>query len=171
MPRSIGLVDRRRLAALVAVLLLAGAMAVAGSRAPAQAATCNGSSRSASSPVARTTFTWALCSDRSVQVWSGTLYDTSCDNRSAHVNFFTQWKTSGPNTWITNGGSSTYKADTGCGNWATYPRVVIPRDAYPGHDCTLGTNSTCQHRMRVHLWACNSTTCSSNYYTDIYYNY
>lgn len=162
--RSVALVARLALA----VGLVTAAAVTPLAAAPAQAATCNGRSDSASASVGRTTFTWDLCSDRSVQIWSGTLHDTNCDGRSAYVSFGTQMYLPGPGTWVGVSGSSSYKADTGCGNWATYPRITLPnRLSTPGGDC-----STCLHRLRISIWACNSTTCSSttNAYRNFYYS-
>jgi hypothetical protein len=163
--RSLALCTR---VATIIGLVVAASLTPLAAASPAHAATCNGRTDSASASVGRTTFTWDLCSDRSIQIWSGTLHDTNCDGRSAYISFGTQWYSSGPGTWIPINGSSSYKADTGCGNWSTYPRITLPHGlTSPGRDC-----STCQHRLRISIWACNSTTCSSTTtaYRTYYYS-
>jgi hypothetical protein len=167
---KIGYRTRTLVARLLAVtgLVAAAALTPLAAAAPAQAATCNGRADSASASVGRTTFTWDLCSDLTVQIWSGTHHDTNCDGRSAYVSFGTQMYLPGPGTWVGISGSSSYKADTGCGNWSTYPRITLPnRLSSPGGDCR-----TCQHRLRISIWACNSTTCSSTTtaYRTYYYS-
>jgi hypothetical protein len=154
---------RRALVALIAVLPLAAGLVVVGRAAPAQAAYCSGPPVRAWSPVAVTDFAWDICDDRTVQIWDGILHDTNCDGRTAHVNFYNQFQNAN-GLWLTIN-SNGYKADTGCGNWATYPRITLNPGQTPGRDCLW-----CPHRLRVVLFAC-SWSCSGGYETYFPYTY
>ncbi|MCT9934123.1 hypothetical protein N5079_28325 [Planotetraspora sp. A-T 1434] len=131
--------------------------------APAAAADCSGPFEDVSTPVASTTFAWDVCSDGAVHIWSGTLRDTNCDNRSAHLKFTIQKRarTSGA-SWTFMSGSSTYSVN-GCGNWATYPEIILKRSSssYGNYD----------FRMVSTIWACSSLSCSTYYDRAFSYSY
>lgn len=136
-------------------------VAMFGAASPAYAATCGGTGENVTAPVAATTFTWALCSDNSVQIWNGVLYDTNCDSRKAEAWFAIQVIPPGSQLWHGIALSPVYSAGNGCGSSSTYRNTTLT----PSPDCT-----DCQHRFAVHLLAC-STTCSSDYATYFYYFY
>jgi len=95
-------------------------------------------------------------------VWNGVLHDTNCDSRSAYVYF--ELQVYGPGVWEAVNDSRAYTVSTGCGQSASYPAFTIANRLYePGGDC-----GSCEHRLQVVLYACNSWTCSS-YYSKYYY--
>jgi hypothetical protein len=158
----------RRAVALAGAGILLATLAVIGTTAAAQAATCSGTSEKVVKPVGTADFTWAVCSDSSVQIWNGTIHDTLCDSRAAEVRFVTYFEYSTMPTWVELDSSLQYKADSGCGNYDSFPRVTLRPRSNPA-DC-----SGCLHRLQVQIVACGGNVvspCSSTYVTNYYFDY
>ena len=86
---------RTRLIAQIAAVLLAATAAVLLVGAPAQAATCGpGTNVTVTKPTAATSFNWVVCSDHSVVIRNARVSDNNCDDRSAEVTFWSQYKNS-----------------------------------------------------------------------------
>jgi hypothetical protein len=158
----------RRAVALAAAGILLATLAVIGTSAAAQAATCSGTSEQVIKPVGTADFTWAVCSDSSIQVWNGTIHDTLCDSRMARVRFVASYEYTTTPTWVELTSSLQYKADSGCGTYDSFPRVTLHPRSSPG-DC-LG----CAHRLQAQVVACNGNVvnpCSSTYVTNYSFVY
>lgn len=100
---------RNRLGVLLAALLLGASGAVVGLAGPASAAVCDTISAGYTHPdgVARVTFTATKdCSNHTTRVY-GTLYDTSCDNRSVHLEVVYSGGAFGNDTLSHGGGCNT----------------------------------------------------------------
>lgn len=161
-------VGQRALAAIGAGLLLA-TLAVTATPGVAQAATCSGTSEQVVKPVGTIDLTWAVCSDSSLQIWSGTVHDTLCDNRESGVELWEYFEKAGTTTWKEMGHSKDYWADGGCGNYSSFPRVTFARQSdSAGTDC-----STCEHQLEVEVFACSGggLNCSSDYFSHYYFYY
>jgi hypothetical protein len=149
------------LIAAVVVLLVPSAVSSA-----ANAASCPaGGSGTYTSPVATTSFDWQECGNN-ITITNGVLHDVLCDSRQGTVYFSTEFYSG---TWQEIAGSKSYSVSSGCGNSASYPSITLKnRTQYIGQDC-----STCSHRIRIHLMACNGgvPACSSDYSSYISYKY
>ncbi|GGK65511.1 hypothetical protein GCM10007964_05660 [Sphaerisporangium melleum] len=126
------------------------------------AASCSSPIVVSSSPVASVDFAWDVCSDGKIHVWAGTLYDRSCDDRTAYTRFFLQRKLKGGSSWSFMNGSSQYKVN-GCGNWSTLPEIVLDRNT--------SSPSSYDFRLVNELWACSSLSCSTYYHSYYSYSY
>lgn len=116
--------------------------------APAQAVTCGtGYYYYWQGAVSSVSFNWyPECSDGTAHITSGTVYDTSCDSRTAEVEFQIFDKASN-GSYNSISLSPWYKA-SGCGTSATFPTWVGNSPGSSGWE------------LMAHLRAC-STTCSS----------
>ncbi|HET7018181.1 MAG TPA: hypothetical protein VFI65_29960 [Streptosporangiaceae bacterium] len=165
---------RKFLVGLAVVLIaFAGPTAISATAQAAVPASCTaGGVTSETSPVASSSFSYNLCNNN-MTVSGGVLHDTSCDNRAAEVYFGIEVHFNSGWLYVGTGPidypvtSKSYKVSTGCGQSASYPSFTLPNGlSSPGDDC-----ATCQHRLRIHLYSCNTLGCSSDYvYTvDTYY--
>jgi hypothetical protein len=157
---------QRTLAAVAAGLLLA-TLVVTATPGAADAATCSGTSENLVEPIGTADFTWAICSDSSIQIWNGTIHDTLCDNRAAEVEFEILFKTATGNGFQLLTVSSTYRTDNGCGTSSSFPHLTFGPNM--SGDC-----STCVHQLKVKVVACSNNLfepCSTNYFTDFDFGY
>jgi len=164
-----GLRAARRAVAVAGAGLLLATLAVTGTAAVAQAATCPGTSEQVVKPVGTADFTWAPCSDSSVQVWNGTIHDTLCDNRKSGVKIYEEFEKPGTTTWKDMAWTDNYSADGGCGSYDSFPRIVFARQSdSAGADC-----GTCEHRLKIEVFACSGAglNCSSDYWAYFYFYY
>jgi hypothetical protein len=142
----------RRLVALAVGALLAQAVVVAVTFAPAaQAATCTArvhetSVMDSQSPTVRVRYDFAPeCSDGTARMW-GTVYDTACDGRAAQIQYWIYDKTSS-GSWrqIDSGFADT---DNGCGTSSSFNH-------------TRNSPGSVGWRLKVQIKACNTFGCSN----------
>jgi hypothetical protein len=137
---------RSRLVSVVVVLavLTASMLFVAG---PAQAYTCSTSrSLTVTGDVSKTTITfYPHCSDGKSH-WSGTLWDTKCDGRSARVVLVANQQYG---VWQWDHG---YNAGNGCGTYSTYSGFDNSVVAYAGVSWAVEVS------VGACSWSCSSYT-------------
>jgi hypothetical protein len=129
------------------------ASALVGGVPPAQAASCSAPLRTASSPVASTSFAWdPMCSDGYSHIYFADLTDENCDARGARVRFRIYRRSTG--AWVAT--SSNYQNNNGCGSTATLP------------DIRLNSAGEGNSMLYVELYAANAGGSSSVYVTTFY---